>query len=237
MPLAVSMVRLPPGKDPADIYLSDKEELHRLVQSAKPPIDVELEMIKERIDATTDPSSRADLIRQGLDAIHEQVDPLALQPYQNQWAATVGVDSVTLTRAMSGRWPKSRPPTQRALVDDPEKTALAVAIHRPHEMVAIRLWMITNPLYKKTLGRLLTSTSLDDAMVTEDEVSALIMQLLCTEDPGDVGSDIIALLVKRIANTCIEQGEVDLQLGATLMQIMAKKDFEAAIALLDQHFA
>ncbi len=239
---------LPAGRDPADVWHDDPEELVRAVESATPFLEFRIGRLLDAADVAS-LEGRARAAEQAAALIGEHPSDLVRDQYVMKLASRLDIDADRLRSAVasarSGERPqrRARPdagrpgapsPTPGQQVDRRELDALRWAIHAP-ELVGARIEasMFADPLARAAFDTLAGAHELLSALDhCAPEVAALI-ERLAVEDPETSGEDpemlvqhVVVNLVeassKRLLESMLRSGDERTPALKTLIDVLVR---------------
>lgn len=98
--LEVLVAPLPPGRDPAEVAHEDAAKLREIIDGAQPLLEFKLEQTLSKLPLDT-PEARAAAVRQAVQVLGWQPDPIARHEYAFLAARRIGVDPEVVQRALA----------------------------------------------------------------------------------------------------------------------------------------
>jgi DNA primase len=212
--LQVSVARLPPGTDPADLARSDPDGLRAALEGALPLLAFRIERALARADMRS-PEGRARAAESAMVMVAQHPSELVRDQYVMSVAARCRVDPDRLRARLAGR---DRPAGRRASfsastpgpVAGPETEALKVVLHRP-EALASRLHetLFADEVALAAYRALVGSPDLHRAIEAADPPAAALLHRLAAEDTDADPEDVLARLADGAARRVLAELEAE----------------------------
>ena len=203
--MAVSVLQLPRGADPADVARTDPAALRDAVDHALPFLGFRLQRLL-RAQPVNTPESRAHVAEAAMAIVNEHPNPNVRTIYAGEVAAHCGLpaaDMVKLAQRRSGRVhvAVARPAVQRR--ESAEVMALAQLVHRWDEIAPLLIEpLFTDPVNLAAFRALAATEDLGKAIeVADPEARELLSELAVRDvesDPVYDGHTLIADAARRV---------------------------------------
>ncbi len=241
--IEVRVADLPPGRDPGDLWQSDRPKLLESLERAEPFLQFRIDRVLATADRET-VEGRARAAQAAAAIIGEHPNELVRDQYVMQLASALDIQADRLreavagvrrggrrTRARTNQEPEpERPPVAGAHVDRRELDALRWAIHEP-DMVADWLHedLFTDPIAREAFRCLEEASDFDEARAaSNDDVRALLERLAVEEphyddEPETVRPRLIVNMVVPVAERLKETllRDDDVSVGELIAQLDA----------------
>ncbi len=216
---------LPPGRDPAEVWLDEPGRLVAAVEHAKPFLQFRIDRLLTAADVSSY-EGRARAAQAGAALVAAHPNELLRDQYVMQLASRLDIDSDQMRAAVARA--RTRPagasahvatagdPTRR--IDRRELDALRWAVCNP-ELVAGRLdGALFNDPQARAAFDALTKWSFADAIARSDDVVGALLQRLAVEEPmvgGDSPDEVVTRVVvnlveassQRLLTSMVKQGD------------------------------
>jgi DNA primase len=224
--IAVSVLQLPSGRDPAEVAQSDPAALRAAVDDALPFLGFRLHRVLRSGKITT-PESRARLAEQAMLIVNEHPNENVRKIYAGEVASHCGLPVSDLVAIARRGGTRVRVASPVSLVRQPRESAeivaLALLVHRWDDIAPLLIEPLftddVNVMVFRTLGD--TNGDLDAAIAAADPDARELLERLAVADPdADPATEARALILSASRRE-IEQirRRGDLQAGRELSDV------------------
>lgn len=169
--LEVMVAPLPPGRDPADVVKEDGPEgIQKIIEGAQPLMLFKLEQTVGRMRLDT-PESRSSAVREAVQVLILDPDPVARHEYAFKAAEMIGVDQEVIHRALS----EQRPGASQAAGGNARERDRRLPGHVKVEREALHL-LLTRPVESAEYSDLISDTDFTSSPRRELYTAALSRQ-------------------------------------------------------------
>jgi DNA primase len=221
--MAVSVLQLPKGADPADMARTDPTGLRDAVGSALPFLGFRLQRIL-RAHAANTPESRARVAEQAMAVVNEHPNPNVRTIYAGEVAAHCGLpvaDLVKMAQRRTSRVPVQavRPAMTRR--ESGEVVALALLAHRWDEIAELLVEpLFADPVNLAAFRALAATGDVNKAIEVADPDARELLEEIAVKDieadPVPEAYNLIGAATRRLSDELRRDG--DISVGAELAE-------------------
>ena len=222
--MAVAVLQLPKGADPADLARTDPAALRDAVDHALPFLGFRLQRVLRAHTANT-PESRARVADQAMAIVNEHPNPNVRTIYAGEVAAHCGLPVSELVRMAQRRTSKVRVDIARTTVsrkENAEVVALALLAHRWDEIAPFLIEpLFTDPVNLAAFRALAEAGDINKAIELADPEARELLEEIAVRDieadPLAEAHNLIAAATRRLISE-LGREAADLSLGAELAE-------------------
>ena len=222
--MAVAVLQLPKGADPADLARTDPAALRDAVDHALPFLGFRLQRVLRAHTANT-PESRARVADQAMAIVNEHPNPNVRTIYAGEVAAHCGLPVSELVKMAQRRTGKVRVDIARTTVsrkENAEVVALALLAHRWDEIAPFLIEpLFTDPVNLAAFRALAEAGDINKAIELADPEARELLEEIAVRDieadPLAEAHNLIAAATRRLISE-LGREAADLSLGAELAE-------------------
>ena len=222
--MAVAVLQLPRGADPADLARTDPAALRDAVDHALPFLGFRLQRVLRAHTANT-PESRARVADQAMAIVNEHPNPNVRTIYAGEVAAHCGLPVSELVKMAQRRTGKVRVDIARTTVsrkENAEVVALALLAHRWDEIAPVLIEpLFTDPVNLAAFRALAEAGDINKAIELADPEARELLEEIAVRDieadPLAEAHNLIGAATRRLISE-LGREAADLSLGAELAE-------------------